>query len=43
MTFNLRFTINVGTANREIQVLVDDTSIQNATAGDMFVIPVGTT
>jgi penicillin-binding protein 1A len=43
MTFNLRFSVDIGTANREIQVLVDNVSIQNATSGDMFVIPVGTT
>lgn len=40
-TFNLRFWVTIGTANREIQVLVDNISIQNATSGDMFVIPVG--
>lgn len=41
-TFNLRFSVDIATANREIQVLVDNTSIQNATAWDMFVIPVWT-
>ena len=41
-SFNLRFSITVGTENREVSVLLDSTSIQNATAWDLFVIPVGT-
>lgn len=41
-SFNLRFNIAVSTEAREVSVLLDNTSIQNATAGDLFVIPVGT-
>lgn len=41
-SFNLRFSISVGTDVREVSIFLDNTSIQNATAGDVFVIPVGT-
>ena len=41
-SFNLRFSISLGTEIREISVLLDSTSIQNATAWDVFVIPVWT-
>lgn len=42
-SFNLRFSIAVGTESREISISLDDTSIQNAAAGDVFVVPIGTT
>ena len=35
--------MDISTANREIQVIVDDRIIQNANSGDVFVIPVGST
>lgn len=41
-SFNLRFSISVGTETREVSVLLDTATIQNATAWDLFVIPVGT-
>ena len=41
-SFNLRFSISLGTEAREVSVLLDSTSIQNATAWDVFVIPVWT-
>lgn len=37
--FNLRFRANISTANREIQVLIDDVISQTATSGEVFVIP----
>lgn len=37
--FNLRFRVDIPTATREIQVLVDDTIRQTATSGELFVIP----
>lgn len=42
-SFNLRFSTDISTDVREITVSFDDKIIQNATAGDLFVIPVGTT
>lgn len=41
-SFNLRFSITVGTESREISITLDDKTIQNATAGDVFVVPVST-
>lgn len=41
-SFNLRFSIAIGTESREISISLDDTSIQNAAAGDVFVVPIGT-
>lgn len=41
-TFNLRFQANISSSVKEITVMLDDTVIQNATSGDLFVIPVGT-
>ncbi len=38
--FNLRFNITVGTDSREVSVNLDGKNITNATAGDVFVIPV---
>jgi penicillin-binding protein 1A len=37
--FNLRFRVDITTANREVQVLIDDVISQTATSGDVFVIP----
>lgn len=37
--FNLRFRADIGTATREIQVLIDDIVHQTATSGEIFVIP----
>lgn len=42
-TFNLRFQANISSEVKEINVTLDDKVIQNATSGDLFVIPVGTT
>jgi hypothetical protein len=42
-TFNLRFQANIASSVKEISVTLDDTVIQSATSGDLFVIPVGTT
>jgi hypothetical protein len=42
-TFNLRFQTSISTVVREISVTIDDTIIQSATTGDIFVFPVGTT
>lgn len=41
-SFNLRFSVTVGTEAREISITLDDTTIQNASAGDVFVVPIGT-
>ncbi len=41
-SFNLRFTTQISTDAREISVSIDGESIQNATAWELFVIPVGT-
>ena len=41
-TFNLRFNIAVATPEREVNVKIDNTSIQTSSVGDLFVIPVGT-
>ncbi len=38
--FNLRFSIKVGTSAREIAIFMDDKSIQNASAWELFVIPI---
>lgn len=38
-TANLRFHIDVSTANREVVVSIDDKLVQSATSGDAFVIP----
>lgn len=40
--FNLRFQTKISSSVKEITVMLDDTVIQSATSGDLFVIPVGT-
>lgn len=39
--FNLRFSVQSATEAREITVTIDDKLIQSATAGDVFMFPVG--
>lgn len=39
-TFNLRFQVSIETVVREINVFLDDKTIQTASTGDLFVFPV---
>lgn len=41
--FNLRFSTKVSTSEREVSVFLDGKTIQTATSGDVFVIPVNST
>lgn len=41
--FNLRFTVASQTTSKTIAVTIDGENIQNANAGDSFVIPIVTT
>jgi hypothetical protein len=40
--FNLRFQVDIKTARRNIVVAVDGNVVQNASSGDVFVIPIST-
>ena len=40
-TFNLRFSVDAGTAQREVSVTIDGNVVQSASSGDIFVIPIG--
>ncbi len=39
-TFNLRFNVDVSTSAREVTLFMDDAVLQNASAGELFVIPI---
>ncbi len=38
--FNLRFSVNISTSAREIAIFIDDKVVHNASAWDLFMIPI---